>query len=513
MRIRSRRVRRERPESGWRVDPERQSRVGIVGQKSAAELVRSMLEHVPVLAFIFNSDRRVIYANPWAARALGIPRGVLEDRGYLEVHPDCAEMLRAECDELMSEPDVDSIGPLSAEFRVRNGAGEWRWLRAHSSVFFDANEERRLATIAEDITELREIQRSRARSNQSVATFIVDLAAVAGRVRSVDRQFESISGRGASETVGLSVPEIFGRIYEPGRTELCRLLSDARRGVEGSAQVFWQSSTGVGKRANLRFVPIMESGSFANAAVGIVSSIRSEELEDADVDMRVSERLLALGRFSAGLSHELNNPLGTILLTTERALSIRQSKQLRECLTDVLGEVKRCVAIVRSLYRFSRGEDDKRSWCDVNQIVRCAIDSLYAMEKKSRTTTSLDYRIPMVQVDAMAIELALINLIRNAYEASNHGSPVEISTASRNAGVLIRVADRGRGLSSEERIHIFDPFYSTRRDKGGTGIGLSVVHGVIASHRGTITFDDRRGGGTLASIWLPVDTNDEPIAS
>ncbi len=500
-------------EQGWRGLPEQHSTTDAFGQHGSGDLVGSFLEHVPVLAFVFNTEWRVIYANPWASHALGIPRKNLEDRGYLEVHPDCAEMIRDECDELMSEPDVDSIGPRSMEFRVRNGAGEWRWLRAHSSVFIDSHGERRLATIAEDITEFRAIARSRAQANQSVATFIVDLLQAAGTVRSVDRQFEALSGRVAAQVVGLSVPDVFGRVYEPSRTELYRLLSDARRGVEGIAQVFWQSATGADKRSNLRFVPVVESRGPASTAVGIVTPIRAEDLEDADVDLRVSERLLALGRFSAGLSHELNNPLGTILLTTERALSIPQSSQLRECLMDVLGEVKRCVSIVRSLYRFSRGEDEKRSWCDLNQIIRCAIDSLHALEKKSRTTTNLDYRIPMVQVDAMAIELALINLLRNAYEASSYGSPVEISTAKSNGGVLIRVADRGRGLSADQRIHIFDPFYSTRRDRGGSGIGLSVVHGVIVSHRGTITFDDRKGGGTLASIWLPVDAVDSRSAS
>lgn len=111
--------------------------------------------------------------------------------------------------------------------------------------------------------------------------------------------------------------------------------------------------------------------------------------------------------------------------------------------------------------------------------------------------------LPMLLVDPVGIELAIVNLIRNAHEASDPGTFVEISTRVCHQGVEVRIADRGHGIGPEIRPHVFEPFYSTRSEDGGNGIGLSVVHGIVTSHRGVVGIEDREGGGTIVSIWLP----------
>jgi len=466
-----------------------------------------LIDCIPLVVLCLNADQRVVYANPWASRVLGIPREVLQNEAYLEVHPDESATLRTEFAQMVADGDPARIGPRSAEFRVRRADGQWRWLRARSAAYYDADGAFRVAIISDDVTELRAIQRLRAAEDRSAATFTIDLTTDPPVIIGVDREFERITGFADHEIVGMAVPDLFARIYEPDKTEFLRMLSEARNGKEESIQVYWQATTGIDMRARFRVVPIVERDGAIRLATGIISSSGPVGVESAEAQARVSDRLLALGRFAMGLSHELNNPLGAILLSTERALRLSKDERLDECLSEVIGEIKRCGEIVRSLYRFARGEKSAHSQYDLNQIVRCAIDAHRESDPHPRVKAMLMPDLPMLTLDPVGIELALVNLIRNAHEAANDGSPVELSTGRSHHGVEIRIADRGCGIPREDRLHIFDPFYSTRSDRGGSGIGLSVVHGIVSSHRGVVQVEDRVGGGTVVTVWLPEDAH------
>jgi PAS domain S-box-containing protein len=472
-----------------------------------------LLESIPLVVLCLNADQRVVYSNPWASRVLGIPRDVLQNEAYLELHPDESDSLRGEFAQMVADGSPSRIGPRSAEFRVRRLDGEWRWLRAAAAAYQDANGSFRVATVSEDITELRAIQRRYATEDASAATFTIDLENDPPVVIGVDQEFERISGFGREELVGLTVPNLFARLHEPGKTELIRMLCEARLGREGNAQIFWQATTGVDMRAKLRIAPIAGRSQPNQLAVGVISSSRPAGAESAAAQARISDRLLSLGRFAMGLTHELNNPLGAILLSTERAAHMSRDERLNECLTEVVREVKRCGDIVRSLYRFARGEKSSLTLCDINQLVRCAVDTHRGVDPDLRVKTLLMPDLPMLMLDPVGIELALVNLIRNAREATDDDSAVEISTAISHHGVEIRIADRGCSIRKEDRGHIFEPFYSTRLSKGGSGIGLSVVHGIVSGHRGVVQVEVREGGGTIATIWLPDDPDRHGVAA
>lgn len=471
----------------------------------------AVIECIPLVVLCLDADQRVVYANQYASRVLGMPIDVLQDRAYLEVHPDESKALRDEFAQMVADGDPVRIGPRSAEFRVRRADGEWRWLRALSAAYRDESGEFRVVTMSEDITELRAIQRVHARQNRTVATFTIDLSASPPRIVSIDHVFERICGFAQHEIVGTPVTDLFARLYEPGRTELLRIFSEARLGREGNVQVFWQSVAGVDMRATLRLIPIAVGELATGLAMGIVASTGPAAAEAVEAQSQIADRLLALGRFSTNLSHELNNPLGAILLSSERAARLSHDATVRECIDEVVREAKRCSEIVKSLYRFARGEESTRSLCDINRIVRCAIDAHRGSFTRPRVKDSLRGDLPMLSVDPVAIELALVNLIRNAHEASDPDSVIEIATGVSQSGVEIQIADRGHGIRPDARPHIFEPFYSTRTDHGGCGIGLSVVHGIVSSHRGAVGIEDRVGGGTIVTVWLPHPSTSEGV--
>ncbi len=462
-----------------------------------------LIESIPLIILCLNAEQRVVYANECAARALGIPRDALQNDSYLEVHPDESGILREEFAQMVANGNPIEIGPRSAEFRVRRADGEWRWLRALASAYHDSNGAFRVVTMSEDITELRAIQRVHATEDGSAATFTIDLDSDPPVVVGVDLEFERLAGYGSDELTGTPVPDLFSRLYEPARTELLHLLNNVRLGDEGSVNLYWQSSAGIAMRAKMRIVPLVDRARSNRLAVGIITASRPIRDESAAAHARISDRLLALGRFAMGLSHELNNPLGAILLSTERAMRLSRDEQVGECLAESIREVRRCSSIVHSLYRFGRGEKSALTLCDVNQVVRRAVDAHREFDLRPRVKTTLKSDLPMLRLDPVGIELALVNLIRNACEASHVESGIDVSTELSRGGVEIRVADRGHGIRSEDRRYIFEPFYSTRADEGGSGIGLSVVHGIVSSHRGIVEFGERDGGGTVVTVWLP----------
>jgi signal transduction histidine kinase len=235
-------------------------------------------------------------------------------------------------------------------------------------------------------------------------------------------------------------------------------------------------------------------------------------LRVAEERLRRSERLASLGTLAAGIAHEINNPVNTILMTTESALMALQNGRSAERLEDdlriVIQEADRCGEIVRKVLEFVRDRKPERKPAELNEVVRSAI----AMAQKTlgdhafEVGVELAEDLPAVSLNRAEIEQALIHLIRNAAE-SGGGQPVSVAvrTARTEGGAAVAVADDGLGIQHEVRDRIFDPFFTTRREKGGTGLGLSLAHSIVTDHGGTIDIESEPRRGTTVRIELPVE--------
>src|SRR5207248_7219681 len=191
------------------------------------------------------------------------------------------------------------------------------------------------------------------------------------------------------------------------------------------------------------------------------------------------------------IAHEINNPLGAIRLSAERAQSTHTCPQAaavtRECLDDIIENTQRCTRIVKSVLHFARQEPGDRWPADLNQIVHTAVDITrhYAAQHGTCLTLALAPVLPMLLVNPVEIEQVLVNLIRNAVEAGNGTGCVTIRTQVVAGQPQVVIHDTGHGIAPEHLPHIFDPFYTTRHLDGGTGLGLSLTHGIITEHGGT----------------------------
>jgi two-component system NtrC family sensor kinase len=238
---------------------------------------------------------------------------------------------------------------------------------------------------------------------------------------------------------------------------------------------------------------------------------RELEAERARERLRHAERLASVGTLASGLAHQINNPVNNILLTAENALGEEgpQAAQMwRDALLASTEEARRCERIVGSLVAFARGEPSERWPEDANQVVRRACDLTAACAAQHQATVELHLSADAVPILAspIALEQALVNIIQNAIE-SRPGARVQLRTERRGETVRIEVRDDGRGMDREAIRHLFDPFFTTRAAEGGTGLGLSVAHRIIADHGGTIGVDSRPGEGTTVSVDLPLEVS------
>ena len=223
-----------------------------------------------------------------------------------------------------------------------------------------------------------------------------------------------------------------------------------------------------------------------------------------------NEKLAALGTLSAGIAHEMNNPLGIMTTRIEVMLLDAETQQLpAQVLEDlhVLHRASQRVArIAAGLRSFARQSAGEPSPIDLNAIVD---EALLLMQKPLgaediRVLATLDRTLPSLLGDPNALHQVLMNLLTNAREAMAGGGEIRIETAraERPDWIRLRVADTGPGIPPEDITKVFDPFYTTKRT--GTGLGLSVTYGIIREHGGTIDVTSRPGAGTAFTLEFPV---------
>lgn len=232
---------------------------------------------------------------------------------------------------------------------------------------------------------------------------------------------------------------------------------------------------------------------------------RTRELEASRVAAARAEKLAALGTLASGLAHELNNPLGTIRLAAEYAAQAEDPASTRGALANIRDDVERCSRIVAGVLKFCRDAPSEKRPLSLNDVVCNAREraAIPANRQRSEIELVLCESIPPIRGNDAELARAILHLIDNALEASPPGVPLEISTRVEGDEVICDVRDHGRGMTDAECQLAFDPFYTTRLDCGGTGLGLSMSHGILRDHDGSIEIESERGRGTRVRLRFP----------
>ena len=234
----------------------------------------------------------------------------------------------------------------------------------------------------------------------------------------------------------------------------------------------------------------------------------NRQLQRAEADARRSERLAALGQMSAGLAHEIRNPLGVIKGSAEMlAQKLKDAEPLSSELAGyILSEVNRLNALVARFLDFARPSSLELHLVQISAVLDRALESVETQMPESAVRVERQYAaVPDIQVDDQLCERVFVNLIQNAYQAmESQGAPesvLRLRVGPESSGVQILVEDNGPGVPPELREQVFNPFYTSK--KIGVGLGLAIVAKFIDAHRGRITLEPNSPRGARFRIFLP----------
>lgn len=236
---------------------------------------------------------------------------------------------------------------------------------------------------------------------------------------------------------------------------------------------------------------------------------RDEQLrQQAQEEIMKSERLAMIGRLSAGVAHEINNPLGGILLLSRLLLRKAPAEGTeRENLERIANDAERCQKIVQGLLDFARQREPKTELLNMNDVAKKALSLLenQAIFHNVKIVENLQPNVPLTNVDESQMVQVFLNLIMNAAEAMKGEGTLTIAIKhfADKGSVEISFTDTGDGIPEENLRHLFEPFFTTKEVGYGTGLGLSISHGIVERHEGTIAVKSRVGEGTTFVITLP----------
>lgn len=237
--------------------------------------------------------------------------------------------------------------------------------------------------------------------------------------------------------------------------------------------------------------------------------MRTVEMREMQDQLIRSAKLASMGELVAGIAHEINNPLtGILMFASLSARNTELPQQVKDNLDLIVSETGRCAKIVRGLLEFARESIPEKKLDSINRVIEHTLElvSQQAIFQDIDICCNCDDELPEVEIDADQLQQVFFNMFINAGQAMPNGGVLTIDTYMLKCDGEIRVTicDTGSGISQENLERIFDPFFSTKTQKG-FGLGLSVSYGIIRNHGGRVDVDSKEGKGTCFTIHLPVE--------
>lgn len=317
-----------------------------------------------------------------------------------------------------------------------------------------------------------------------------------GRIVSLNGEAKELFGRPEVTAEGLQLAEF----TDISGCPLAALLEKEQAFLERPLEC---------RRADGETLPLKVSASPLHGrdgeALGTVLVVHDlRELRAMEEALERSRRLASLGRMAAGIAHEVRNPLGTLRgfaqFFARRPDCDPAGRQYAELM---IGEVDRLNRTVSALLQFARPREPEWQMVDLGALLDQTARLLGDEIKTQQVTFTVEHPPAAValRADPDLLIQVLINLLQNALAATPAGGEIRLAARATQDGALLQVSDSGKGMSEQELAHMFDPFFSGR--KGGTGLGLSVVHQIVEQHHGRIEVVSEPGKGTDIQVFLP----------
>ena len=368
--------------------------------------------------------------------------------------------------------------------------------------------------ILRDITERQRVSEELRRQHEFIEAVLETAGALVvvldhqGRILRFNRACEQTTGYSSEEVMGkavwdfLLVPEEVGSV----KAVFDRLVGGEPRSEHEN---LWVSKDGRRRRITWSnaVIPNQQGGVDYVVGTGIDVTLLSQIQEQ----LRKTERVAELGTLASGMAHEIGTPMNVILGRAEYLMDRVKEEPVKKGLQTIVTQVERITKVMNQLLTFARRKAPERGPLDLRGIIEDSVEIF--QERLSRNRIQLEMALadscPMVLADADQMSQVLINLIMNAVHAMEDGGTLRIGMVPEKDMVKLTVADTGHGIPQDVVKKVFEPFFTTKEFGKGTGLGLTVVKGIIEEHQGSITVVSEPGKGTTFTILLP--RSEEPI--
>ncbi len=486
-------------------------RTQVAEHEQTGSLLASLIRSSDDAVIGVGLDGRVLSWNPGAERMFGPterdvtgqPIAALLERAAADIAPALA---RVRSERTTERLELDHSGPDGRRARLLLTVSPMRDLDeavVGTSIF------------GRDITARTQMEEALRRSEGTSRAFLesasegIVVVDVAGRIVLVNAKTEEMFGYPRAELIGRPIELLVPHRHRQGHVAHREAYMRAPRARSMGRGL---DLAGV-KKSGVEF-PVEISLSYVGAdegtlAIAFVTDI-SERLAYQRA-ARQSDKLAALGTLSAGVAHEVNNPIGIIIARVEvmilEAGDDALAPETRRDLEVILRQARRVATITQGLLSFARQSTGSHEPVALNRVVEEIVQLAQKDMSRSRVmvSTALSEGLPAITADANAIGQVVLNLLTNARAAMPDGGSITIETSLVEEGRSIRLAvrDTGSGIPPEILPKIFDPFFTTRQD--GTGLGLAISHGIMADHGGTIEVSSEPGKGTVFTLKFPLD--------
>ncbi|HEY9594972.1 MAG TPA: ATP-binding protein [Spirochaetia bacterium] len=322
-------------------------------------------------------------------------------------------------------------------------------------------------------------------------------------VEKANSSFLTTFGLDAARTIGAPLTYLELDIIDEIIVE--KIFAIFRRDITSHSQV---SRSRSGRVYEIRLYPFYSSAGEVQESSGCVFMVDDISAR-TELEQKIfqAEKLSTVSMLSAGMAHEINNPLGSILTNVQNLIAEESDPDRQISLKWIEQETRRIARIVQGLLKFASAEPDHAPGSDVNAVVRdviALVSGSMARGGRIHLDTRLGESLPITAVSPDELKQVVINLLANSVQAiDGRGRVLVMSRPSPVGGVLLVVSDTGRGIPKEVIPRIFDPFFTTKANGEGTGLGLSVVYGIVTKYNGRIDVRSREGRGTRFCLTLP----------
>ncbi len=493
------------------------------------ELFHLISENAADMIAVVDLDGRRIFNSLSYQKILGYsPEELQESSGFEQIHPEDRELVKNAAKEARQTGSGTIL-----EYRFRHKNGEWMVLESVASVIRnEKGEPEKLVIVNRDITERKKAQEALSRSEASFRSLVegaphgIYRATMTGQFLEVNPALQRMLGYESAQELFKAdlATQIFRHTADFQRMN--ELLAESK--VMKDSEMEW-------KRPNGEPIVVRCSGHRVDGKDGgpgyfEVFAEDVTEKRTLERQLRMAQKMEAIGRLSGGIAHDFNNLLGVIIgYSGVLKKSLDKSQPNYEYATEIEKAGQRAASLTRQLLAFSRQQVLTPSVLSLNSLVSDMEKMLpRLLGEDINVSLSLDSELGNVKADQSQIEQVIMNLAVNARDAMPSGGDLHIQTANiemdnaftrdhpgSKAGsyVMLAIADSGTGMSPETIAHIFEPFFTTKGVGEGTGLGLATVYGVVKQSNGYIWVDSAPGKGSTFQIYLPRNLDTEQVSA